>query len=181
MHERIPVTAVPRTLLDLAATVSFGRLEQLLERAEELRLFDLGHLESLLARTVGHPGGGKLRRALALYRPAPFTRSGLERRFLELIGKAGLPCPVTGFNEAGHELDVYWPEHRFAVELDTYETHGSHGAFERDRLRHEDLKLAGVEMTRVTGRRLDREPQQVIARVTQLLEQRREQLQSGAR
>lgn len=26
-----------------------------------------------------------------------------------------------GFVEAGYELDVYWPNERFAVELDTYE------------------------------------------------------------
>ena len=62
------------------------------------------------------------------------------------------------FNVAGFELDAYWERERFAVELDVYETHGSRAAFERDRLRQEDLKLIGVEMTRVTGPRLDREP-----------------------
>lgn len=176
LHERIPVTALPRTLLDLAAALRSDRLRRLLERAEELRIFDLREVETLLARSGGHPGAGRLRRALALYRPAPFTRSGLERRFLELVAEAGLPRPVTAFTEAGYELDVYWPDHRFAAELDTYETHGSHEVFESDRLRQEDLKLAGVEMTRVTGHRLDREPRQVIERVRRLLRQRREQL-----
>jgi very-short-patch-repair endonuclease len=176
LGERIPVTAVPRTFLDLAPAIASDRLQRLLERAEELRLFDLRQFEALLARTAGHPGAGRLRRALALYRPAPFTRSGLERRFLELVRQAGLPRLLANFVEAGYELDVYWPEDRFAVELDTYETHGSHGAFERDRLRQEDLKLAGIEMTRVTGRRLDREPRAVVERVARLLEQRQEQL-----
>jgi hypothetical protein len=174
--ECIPVTAVPRTALDLAATLGPDPLLRLLERAEELRLFDLRHFDDLLARTTGHAGAGRLRRALELYRPAPFSRSGLERRFLELVAEAGLPRPVTGFGEEGYELDVYWPEERFAVELDTYETHGSHRAFESDRLRQENLKLAGIEMIRVTGHRLDREPRKVIERVARLLEQRREQL-----
>ena len=49
------------------------------------------------------------------------------------------------------------------MELDVYETHGTHTAFERDRIRHEDLKLKGVEMIRVTGPRLEREPDQVCA------------------
>jgi very-short-patch-repair endonuclease len=89
------------------------------------------------------------------------------------VREAGLPRPATGFNECGYELDVYWPEERFAVELDVFETHGTRGAFERDRLRQEDLKLAGIEMTRVTGRRLEREPRQVVERVARLLEQRR--------
>lgn len=176
--ERIPVTSFPRTALDLAATLRSASLTRLLERAEELCLFDLRHFEDLLARCVGHPGAGRLRLALDLYRPAPFSRSGLERTFRELVIEARLPRPVMGFVEAGYELDVYWPEERFAVELDTYETHGSHLAFESDRLRQEDLKLAGVEMIRVTGRRLDREPQRVIARVARLLEERRAQLRS---
>jgi Transcriptional regulator, AbiEi antitoxin len=181
LQEGIPVTALARTLLDLAASVRSNRLRRLLERAEELRLFDLRPVEESLARSVGHPGAGRLRRALAVYRPAPFTRSGLERHFLALVEKAELPQPTTGFSEAGYELDVYWPEARFAVELDTYETHGSHEAFESDRLRQENLKLADIEMTRVTGHRLDSEPRQVIERVTKLLAQRRAQLRWRAR
>lgn len=171
--DRIPVTAVPRTALDLAATLRARQLMRLLERAEELRLFDLRYFEALLTRTHGHPGGGRLRRALDAYRPAPFTRSGAERRLRELLIAAGLPRPVTGFVEVGYELDFYWPEARFAVELDLYETHGSRQAFEDDRLRQENLKLEGVEMIRITGLRLDREPKQVIERIARLLEQRR--------
>lgn len=169
----IPVTAVPRTLLDLAASVRQWRLDRCLERAEELELFDLVQVESLLGRTVGHPGHGRLRRAIGVYRDPGFTRSGLERRFLDLVREAGLPLPSTGFNVRGYELDVYWPRERFAVELDTYSTHGGHASFESDRLRQEDLMLVGIEMTRVTGHRLEREPRRVIERVARLLRQRR--------
>jgi hypothetical protein len=176
LEEGIPVTAVPRTLLDCAARAHPGHLRRMLKRAEELKLFDLGPVEALLGKTRGHPGNGPLRRALALYRPPRFTRSGLERYFLSLIEDAGFPRPVTAFNEAGYELDVYWPELRFAVELDVFETHGTRESFEEDRLRQEDLKLAGVELTRVTGRRLEREPKRVVERVARLLEQRRRQL-----
>jgi hypothetical protein len=172
LREGIPVTSVARTFLDVAATSRPNRLRRMLERSEELRLFDLGPVESVLERNKGHHGAGPLRRALTLYRPAPFTRSGLERRFLALVKDAGLPQPTTGLNGAGYELDVYWPEHRFAVELDTYETHGSRAAFERDRIRDEELKLAGIEMIRITGTRLDREPAEVISRLQRLLADR---------
>jgi Transcriptional regulator, AbiEi antitoxin len=172
----IPVTSLPRTLLDLAAMLPAHRLRRSIERSEELGLFDLRPVDSLLARAGGHPGVGRLRRALAIYRPLPFTRSGLERRFLELVGEAGLPTPSTGFNELGYELDVYWREERFAVELDVYETHGSREAFESDRLRQENLKLGGIEMIRVTGPRLDSEPAEVIERVAVLLGRRRREL-----
>jgi very-short-patch-repair endonuclease len=172
--EGIPATALPRTILDLAARVSPVRLERLLERAEELRVFDLVALDELLGRTAGHPGHGALRRALDIYRPeAAFTRSGLETRFLELVREAGLPEPAMNHVVDGFELDAYWEAERFVVELDVYETHGSRAAFERDRIRQEDLLLLGIGMTRVTGSRLKREPERVIARVEALLRQRR--------
>jgi len=172
----IPVTALPRTLLDFAIVARGYQLDRGIERAEELGLFDLREIQALLDRTIGHPGHGRLVRAVELYREPAFSRSGLERRFLALVRRAGLPRPATGFNVAGHELDVYWARERFAVELDVFETHGTRAAFERDRLRQEDLMLEGVEMVRVTGKRLEREPRQVIERVARLLEQRRRSL-----
>ena len=61
---------------------------------------------------------------------------------------------------------------RFAVELDVFETHGTRAAFERDRLRQEELLLGGIAVTRVTGPRLEREPDEVIRRVALLLSER---------
>ncbi len=95
---------------------------------------------------------------------------------MALAEQKRLPPLVTAFNVAGYELDIYWPDLRFAVELDVYATHGAHDPFEEDRLRDEDLKLAGIELTRVTGRRFEREPRQVMERVAWLLDQRRSQL-----
>lgn len=170
----IPRTSTARTLLDLGAVLSPVSLERVLERAEELRLFDLVAFDELLGRTGGHPGHGRLRRALDIYRPqAAFTRSGLETRFLELVREAGLPEPAMNYVVGGFELDAYWEVERFVVELDVFETHGSRAAFERDRIRQEDLLLLGIAMTRVTGPRLEREPDAVMARVATLLAQRR--------
>ncbi|HEV2789975.1 MAG TPA: type IV toxin-antitoxin system AbiEi family antitoxin domain-containing protein, partial [Solirubrobacterales bacterium] len=174
LREGIPVTSLSRTLLDVAAAVRFEWLERMVERSEELGLFDLRAVEELLARTVGHHGHARLRKAIALYKPTSFTRSSLERRFLELVVAAGLPQPRTNYVEHGFELDCYWPELRFAVELDLFETHGTRAAFERDRKRQEDLLLSGMAMTRVTGPRLEREPEEVINRIRRLLEQRQE-------
>lgn len=173
LEENIPVTALPRTMLDCAAEYRLARLQRMLERSEELKLFDLGPVEELLQRAWGHAGWGRLRQAIALYAPVPFTRSGFERRFFEAVLDAGLPRPATNFVEAGFELDLYWPEFRFAVELDTYATHGTNAAFERDHVRDEDLKLAGIEMIRVTDVRFHREPQVVLERVSTLLTRRR--------
>lgn len=154
----------------MAAYLRSDQLDRLVERSEERRLFDLRQVEELLSRTVGHHGHKRLRRAIALYKPTSFTRSGLERRWLELVVDAGLPQPHTNYVEQGFELDCYWPEFRFAVELDLFETHGTRAAFERDRERQEELLLAGITMTRVTGPRLEREPDEVVRRVARLLQ-----------
>lgn len=180
LERGVPVTSVARTALDLAAIVRFRNLRRLLRRSEELRVFDLGDFRSVLVRNRGHRGTAPLSRALALYEPPRLTRSELEREFAALAEQMGLPAFATNFSVAGYELDVYWPELRFAVELDVYATHGAHEPFEEDRLRDEDLKLAGVELTRVTGHRLEREPLQVMERIARLLDQRREQLGSAA-
>jgi very-short-patch-repair endonuclease len=179
LERGIPVTSVARTALDLAAVVRFRNLRRLIRRAEELRVFDLDDFRSVLARNRGHRGAAPLSRAMSVYEPPRLTRSELEREFAALAEQMGLPAFATNFSAAGCELDVYWPELRFAVELDVYATHGAHEPFEEDRRRDEDLKLAGIELTRVTGHRLEREPRQVIERIVRLLDQRREQLGPG--
>lgn len=172
-REVIPVTALPRTLLDLASIRSSAQIVRAIEQAEKLRIFDLRPVDALLARTVGHPGHGTLRRALADYREPVFTRSELERQFLVLVRDAGLPTPAVNRFVAGHEIDMYWEHERFAVELDGYEHHGTRAAFERDRLRQEELKLAGIEAIQLTARRVEREPTTVVDRLATLLKRRR--------
>lgn len=171
-HEGIPVTSAARTLLDQAALVRRRDLKRLLKRSEERRVFDLAAVHDVLSRNKGHRGAKRLRNAVRSYEPPPFTRSGFEERFFEAVLAAGLPRPSVNFNVAGYEVDVYWPERRFAVELDLFETHGTRDSFEEDRLRQEDLLLEGIGMTRVTGPRFAREPDAVLARVSRLLAER---------
>jgi len=120
-------------------------------------------MRELLGRSKGHRGHAKVQAVLDAYRPErKFTRSGFERRFLELVREAGLPEPAMNVFVAGHELDAYWEEARFGVELDAYETHRSRLSFEEDRVRIDDFLLAGFDVTQVTEGRLDREPGAVV-------------------
>lgn len=173
--EGIPVTAMPRTLLDFAA-VDPWYLGQALDNASRQGLLDLIGIDALVQRSRGFRGVARLREALLLHRSPAFTRSGLERRFLALVRSANLPIPSMNLFIEGYELDAYWAAERFAVELDTYDYHGSPTAFEEDRLRQETLKLAGIEMTRITGARMDREPKAIAKRLRRLLTQRRHEL-----
>jgi hypothetical protein len=170
--EGIPVTVVPRTLLDFASVDPFF-LDHALEGAYRLELLDLVAIDALIARSRGLRGVARLRTSLEAYRTPAFLRSGVERRFLRLTEEHGLPRPSMNLFIEGYELDACWPAERFAVELDTYDYHGSPRAFEEDRIRQENLKLAGIELTRITGTRLNREPTRVMQRLTSLLSQRR--------
>jgi predicted transcriptional regulator of viral defense system len=165
----IPVTSVARTLLDLAWKLRGDQLRRALERAEDLGLLDLDELRAVVERSRGHHGAKRLRLALATYEPRRFTRSEFERRFVDHLVRSGLPRPTTGWNEAGYELDVYWPDLGFGIELDTFETHGTRDAFERDHDRDLALTMAGVETIRISERQFLHDPDTIAARVRTLL------------
>jgi very-short-patch-repair endonuclease len=167
--EGIPVTSVARTLLDLAWKLRADQLRRVLERVEDLKLLDLEAIHEVIERNEGHRGAKRLRHALAIYEKPIWARSEFERRFVDRLVAAGLPRPATGWNEVGYELDIYWPDRRFGVELDAYETHGTRDAFERDHDRDLAFALAGVRTVRVSERQFDREPDAIVDRVATLL------------
>ncbi len=173
-RDGIPVTSLARTILDLAVDSRERTVRRFIRQADDDKTFDLRAMQDLLDRTKGHRGRAKVLAALNLYDDAPvFTRSDLEKRFYEVVTAAGLPTPAMNCFVAGHEIDAYWADHRFGVELDIYETHGSRLSFEEDRERDDELLLAGIETTRVTGPRLDREPDAVVESVRRHLARRR--------
>jgi len=170
-EDGIPVTSVARTLLDLAEVVRPRLLERAVENAERLGMFDLGAVERLIDRSHGRRGLRALNAALRDYRGTPaFTRSELERLFLDLCSDAGLPKPHVNAWIAGSEVDTVWPDRRLVVELDSHEFHGSRAAFERDRIRDTKLQLAGYRVLRITHRWLEQEPDAVAAAVRSLLD-----------
>jgi very-short-patch-repair endonuclease len=174
--EGIPVTSVSRTLLDSGAMQSDKQLERMVEKAERMGLLDTGAIDSLIVRSGRHAGRKRLRRAMALYLDPVISRARTERAFLDIVKRAKLPRPAINIFVAGHEIDAYWEQERFAVELDGWETHRTRAAFERDPLRIEDLKLAGIDAIRITARRIEQEPGQVAQRLRILLERRRRAL-----
>ena len=171
--ERVPTTAVPRTLMDLAISSPQKYVESMLEKAERLGLLEVDAIDSLAARSGRHLGRKRLLAATAIYRDPAMTRARTERLFIALVRRAGLPRPAINYFIAGHEIDAYWERERFAVELDGYAAHGTRAAFERDPVRIEKLKLAGIDAIRVTARRIEREPDQVAVTLRSLLAQRR--------
>jgi hypothetical protein len=88
-------------------------------QAEILRVFDLRAVEEALARVPGRSGRHRLAQVLAAYQPEPhFLRSEAERRLKQLCEAHALPRSQFNAWVAGYEVDVYWPEARFALEVD---------------------------------------------------------------
>lgn len=164
----IPTTSVARTLLDLAEVVDRRGLERAVDRAEQLRLLDTAAIEAVLARAPGRRGARPLRAILAGFDPERArTRSELERRFLRLCDRAGVPRPrvnyVVWIDGEAMEVDFAWPDVRLAVETDGHATHGTRRAFEADRRRDQRLKRAGWDTLRFTWRQVLDAPHEAAA------------------
>jgi hypothetical protein len=165
----IPCTSVARTLLDLAATEP-RRLERAMEESERLGTFDLGAVERACARCRGHRGLKPLRALIGrTHSLPPFTRSELERQVFKRFEEASVPPPAVNVWVEGHEVDMYWPDRKVVVELDTRDYHAQRAAFETDRARDADLQVAGNAVLRITGRRFAAAADAVIAQVRALV------------
>lgn len=167
----IPVTSIPRTLLDLAEVVDEARLAHALEEADRLGLLQMQALAQICKRTPSRKGLGALRRLIsAAAAPTP-GRSPLENRFAEFCREhlRDLPPPHTNVAILGHEVDAYWPSHRLAVEMDSWEFHHHRAAFEHDRARDAAMQAAGYRVVRLTHRRLKNEPAAVATQLRALL------------
>jgi len=96
-HRQLPVTSVPRTLIDLAAALSGEQLELVLDHALAHRQVPLGHLKRRLDAlgTRGREGAGALAGLIAiLLGGSRRPRSTPERKLEKLLAGSELP-PAT--------------------------------------------------------------------------------------
>lgn len=172
----IPCTTVSRTLLDLAGVVSLGELRQALAQAEVERVLDFGALRRQIDRGRGRRGVARLRLLLDELDPATKrTRSELERRFLHLCRRAGLPPPevnvMLDLGDARFMPDFLWRQERLIIELDGRRYHDTNSAYESDRRREQRLQLAGWRVSSCTWSQVVNEPRELAATVRGLLAQ----------
>ncbi len=167
----VPVTSVPRTLIDLAAILDETRLERAVHEAEVLRILDYHALESMLAGAAGRRGTGTLRRVLGAPDPG-VTRSDLEIRFLELCRSHELPTPKLNARVGGFEVDAVWATSRVVVELDGAAFHDTRRAFLTDRRRDAALAASGYVVVRLTWDRVTREAPGVASELRRILAMR---------
>jgi very-short-patch-repair endonuclease len=175
VFEGIPVTVVPRTILDLAVRSSIDFVENAIRQAEYLRLYDRLSLLDLIDRYPGRRGVRRVREALARIETLPSgrTRSRLEERFLLFLRRRGLPRPRLNdwimVDEKRYQVDCHWYGTGQIVELDSWEGHGTRSAFREDRARDRVLRTAGYSVTRISWAQLDDEPEAVASDLRKLL------------
>jgi len=166
--KRIPITTVPRTLIDLSHVLPFDDLARACHEAGVKYGTKPRHVEAILKLRPNAPGSKKLRRVL--YGEARVTLSKLERRFLELLKEAGLPLPVTNRLASGRRVDCRWPEHRLTVELDSYTYHSSRHAWEKDQARRREARKRGDQFRRYTYDDVFVHPDLMIEELRELLQ-----------
>lgn len=169
----IPVTSVPRTVVDLAAVLKPRQLERAWNEMEVRGLRDPLSVAAVLARHPGKRGTAALRGLIASKRPADITRNDLEEGFLALVERFGLPRPRMNAHIAlrgkFYEVDCLWEHQRLAVELDGGAVHTTWASMEADRERDRILIAEGFRTPRVTWRQMRDTPAAVAADLSQIL------------
>ncbi len=171
VEARIPITSVPRTLLDLAEVLDEDGLRRAFEEADRLKLLRMPELERVCAQAGRRKGLPALRRLIDAARAPVTTRSPLEDRFAEFCREhlTDLPAPMTNVSILGNEVDAYWPPQHLVVEMDSWEFHHHRAAFEHDRARDAAMQTAGYRVIRLTHRQLETEAPRIATQLRKLL------------
>jgi very-short-patch-repair endonuclease len=143
-HRGIPITTVPRTLVDLSAQLTPHQLANVIHEAAFRDRFDERATREAIARARGRDLANLHAALQAHASGSAGTRSELEDRFLAQIETQ----PRVNTHVEGVEVDFYWPDQNLVVEIDG-------PGHERPRTRAEDarrdarLKSAGIEVVRL--------------------------------
>jgi len=177
VREGIPVTTLPRTIFDLAASEPVDAVEAMLREAEFREFRDRLSLRDLAERYPGRRGVRKVRAALSRLEglPSGRRRSPLEERFVPFLRRHRLPRPRFNdwilLREKRFQVDCHWPDRGEIVELDGWQGHRTRSAFQSDRAKDRALRIAGYSVTRITWSQLEDEPEALAADLRKLLGQ----------
>jgi very-short-patch-repair endonuclease len=161
----IPVSTIPRTLLDLASVVSLGPLARALDTVLH-RGVAIDTISRRLEATAvqGRTGTTNLRMLIEerINERSP-VESPLEEDFLALVRERNMREPVAQYPVYvdGHlvaRLDFAYPELKIGIELDGYAFHSDRLSFERDRRRLTELVNEGWHMLVFTKQQIRDHP-----------------------
>jgi very-short-patch-repair endonuclease len=176
----IPSTAPVRTLIDLGALLPREHFEDLFDAVLASGVVQLGALETR-ARELWAPrraGCAVVLRLIEETHPeVTRARNGWEAKVLRIVSRLRMPPPRVNHRvRVGGRtryIDLAWPEHMLAVELDGFVAHSNRRVFDDDRLRQNDLVAAGWETYRVTWTAIAADPARACRHVIAALARER--------
>ena len=177
-RDGIPCTWIGRTVLDVAAVVTRTRLDQAIDAVLRQGLLRLSDLYAVLVAHSRHgrTGCGPFRDALDERRGDDMIPlSAWSRMVSDLLADFGLNRPALEYRicdpsgELLAQVDLAYPSHRLAIELDSKRWHLNSVSFERDPQRRNELTVAGWTVLTFTWRDYVDRPHQLCNTVAELL------------
>jgi hypothetical protein len=163
----IPVTTLPRTLVDLAGLLPAPSLARAFHEASIKHGLEPTGVEGALARRPNCRGAANLRAVLG--GDEAVTLSTLEARFLSLLRANDMPLPQTNRPFGHRRLDCQWARYGLVVELDSYRFHSTRHAWEEDRRRERMVRARGDEFRRYTWGDVFEQPAAMLRELRSLL------------
>ena len=109
-YKGIPITTVPRMLVDLSDTQHPLELANVIHEADFRGLFDLRAARAAIARANGRHHLKVLEQAIDYHLSGSVGfKSGNEKHYFRLLAEAKLPEPLVNVAFHGLEVDFRWP------------------------------------------------------------------------
>lgn len=175
--EEIPVTAVARTLIDIAAIAAPDILEEAMDDALRRGLVSLPRLRwrlSELGRS-GRPGIVVMRALLAARESSSAVPGSVfETRLLRILLEAGIPKPtlqhpIRDGRRTVAVVDFAFPAAQLAIEADGYRWHSGRARWEHDLARRNILTSLGWRVVHITWTDLTSNSPEMINRIRRVL------------
>jgi very-short-patch-repair endonuclease len=163
----IPVTTVPRAIVDLAGALDEDELARACHEAGVRYRTTPAMVETVLFRRANSRGATRLRRVMR--GEIRVTLSRLEKRFLGLLRAAHLALPQTNRPAGGRRVDCRWPKLRLTVELDSYQFHNSRWSWHQDHRREREARARGDDFRRYTSYDVFQDSRQMLAELRAVL------------
>ena len=164
---RVPITRIPCILVDLAADLSLDGLARLCHEAGMKYRTTPAQVKAVLARRSRVPGSANLERVMV--GDVKVVLSELEREFLRVLRKHGLPLPVTNRPAGGYRVDCRWPDYKLTVELDSSQFHHTRWAWEQSYRREREARAREDKWRRYTWSDVVEDPTYMLAELRTLL------------
>jgi very-short-patch-repair endonuclease len=130
--------------------------------ADKRDLITPSMLELALARAPRRPGAKAMRAVLTDW-TFTLTDSELERRFIPIAKRAGLPKPECQAEVNGFKVDFFFEEIGLVVECDGGRFHRTAAQQTKDRIRDQHHLMAGLTPVRFTHAQIATDPSYVAA------------------